>query len=347
MKKLQRYRLNLDEWLPDRLQKNLERTPVTVCIAAICRNIVPTEAGLMVVGAADRMLTGGEIEFEPKIPNKILHFSSAITGMFAGDFGLQTEVVRKVLPVVKERIAAEPANWWAVSDIAEMYAQAYKGSHLKRAENAVLAPLGLDINSFYAKQKGMDSELVKQIASKLAQFHSPEVEAIFCGLDLTGAHIYIVDNSANVSCHDVVGFAAIGAGYWHADSQFMFANHTPYKSFAETLLLTYSAKKRAEVAPGVGSDTDMFSIGPLLGNHIPNMAPHVLEKLNQMYLFSEKKKHQADEKAQIEIGKYIDGIIKKTAEQKKKQETTSPSTTAPVPPSEQSPPSDDPTKTQP
>ncbi|HWY31906.1 MAG TPA: hypothetical protein VNX46_14190, partial [Candidatus Acidoferrum sp.] len=226
---------------------------MTVCIAAICKNVAPTESGLMVIGATDRMLTGGDIEFEPKTPNKIHHFSSSITGMFAGDFGFQTEIVRGVLPVVLNRIKAEPQNWWKVKEVAELYAENLKQFHLKRAENAILAPLGLDMNIFLAKQKEMDSELINKAASKLAQFCSPGVQAIFCGHDMDGAHIYVVDNSFDVICHDVVGFASIGAGYWHADSQFMFAEHNPFNSFAETLFLTYSAKKRAEVAPGVGS----------------------------------------------------------------------------------------------
>jgi hypothetical protein len=301
----------------------------------------------MVIGAADRMLTSGDIEYEPELANKIFHFSTAISGMFAGDFGMQTEIVRKVISVVTPRMKAEPGNWWAVKEVADLYAKYFKEVHLKRAENAILAPLGLDINSFYAKQKQMDTDLALQIAVKLAQFRSPEVEAILCGLDLAGVHIYVVDNSANVICHDVAGFAAIGVGYWHADSQFIFAKHTPHKSLAETLLLTYSAKKRAEIAPGVGIDTDMFLIGPLLGQNVPFVGPHVLEELQATYEKTQNEKLQTDKKAQTEIGRFLEEITKKATELKKQQEATSPSTTVPAPPSEQSPPSDDPTKKQP
>ena len=254
--------------------------------------------------------------------------------MFAGEFGMQTEILHKVIPIVLERIAAEPEKWWSVSEVAHTYAKLLQQCHLKRSENAILAPLGLDMNSFLAKQRGMDSDLVKQIASRLAQFESPGVEAIFCGLDATGAHIYIVNNSANVICHDVVGFAAIGAGYWHADSQFMFANHTREKSFPETLLLTYSAKKRAEVAPGVGADTDMFIIGPGLGQHIPIVGNHVLEQLQKTYEKTQIKKGEVDKEAQVDVGRFLDELSKKSAE-KKQQETvlTSPAVSAP-PPSE-------------
>jgi hypothetical protein len=325
---------------------------VTVCIAAICKAIPTTltpnwEQQKMIIGAADRMLTVGEIiEYEPEATNKIYQFSSAIFAMLAGDFGMQTEILRGVISTVNDRIAAEPEKWLDVKWVAEMYAENFKKCHLCRAENAILAPQGLDLTSFLKDQKNLNPEFVKQIASKLAQFQSPGVEAILCGHDVTGAHIYVVDNSANVTCHDVVGFAAIGIGNWHANSQFMFANHTPFRGFAETLLLTYSAKKRAEVAPGVGADTDMFIVGPFLGQCVPSVAPHVLDKLYEAYKSNLKRKQKIDKNSQIKVGKYLDEIVKKE-EEKAKQQSTSPSTTAPAPPSEQSQPSVDPTKKQP
>jgi hypothetical protein len=316
-------KLDFEEWWPDSSQKRkYERTPVTVCIAAICKNTMSPEGGFIVIGATDRMLTGGDIEYEPKSTNKILHFSTAITGMFAGNLNFQTEVVRRVSFVVQARINSEPQKWWEVKEVAELYAKSYQESHLKRAENAILAPLGYDLNSFHADQQRMNPELLKQLSTKLTQFTSPEVQAIFCGLDLTGLgpHIYVVDNSANVVCHDITGFAAIGAGYWHADSQFMFASHTYEKSFAETLLLVYSAKKQAEVAPGVGKDTDMFLIGPTLGKHIV-IDEHVLKELQATHDTIQIKKQQVEAEAEPLVKKLIEKL---QAEAAKQQKTDSP-----------------------
>ncbi len=117
-----------------------------------------------------------------------------------------------------------------------------------------------------SRQQEMAPELVRQLATELINFVPPRVATIFAGIDAFGAHIYSAQNG-DVTCQDGVGFAAIGAGYWHADSQFMFAGHTRTRPMPETLLLSYSAKKRAEVAPGVGEGTDMFFIGPALGSY--------------------------------------------------------------------------------
>jgi hypothetical protein len=42
----------------------------------------------------------------------------------------------------------------------------------------------------------------------------------------------------------------------------MFSGHWPSKPFDGTLLLTYAAKKRAEVAPGVGDQQMLWCVSP-------------------------------------------------------------------------------------
>jgi len=118
----------------------------------------------------------------------------------------------------------------------------------------------------------------------MLDYRSPHVEAIIAGVDGSGGHIYFTNKDC-VRCHDSVGFAAIGVGGWHADSQFMFAGYAKWASVPKCLLLSYVAKKRAEVAPGVGQETDMFAIvgtsEPLLHNFV--MAyPYV--QVSQMHI---------------------------------------------------------------
>ena len=229
---------------------------MTVCVAAICE-------GNTIIGASDRMLTSGTIEFEPQ-RSKIRILSNSIFAMLAGDSALQDEVWQKLWLDVNERIKAEPQNWWNVRDVAELYSHYYGESKRIRAERCLLAPLGLDSKTFIARQKEMDEGLVNRLTKELQRFEMPDVQAILTGRDNIGTHIYVANNE-DVYCYDSVGFASIGIGAGHANSQMMFSGHTTLKSFPETLLLVYSAKRRAEVAPGVGKHTDMFIIWPKLG----------------------------------------------------------------------------------
>lgn len=153
----------------------------------------------------------------------------------------------------------------------------------------------------------MSVVLVRQLATELINFSMPKLETILTGVDPEGTHLYVVDGS-DVECLDRVGFAAIGIGKWHANSQFMFAGHDRSKPFPETLLLTYAAKKRAEVSPGVGEGTDMFTIGPSLGSYFV-ISPEILGNLERMYQATRSRERKASVKANTEVNTYVQNLI--------------------------------------
>jgi hypothetical protein len=237
---------------------------VTVCIAA--------RAGAVIFGATDRMLSSGDVQFEPTGGTKRIVLSSAIFAMIAGDAGLQDQIMAAMLGDVNARIASEPTNWWAVRDVADLYIKHYNIIRKKKAEDAILSPLYLDQDSFVSNQNVMNDRLVNDLSKELLNFAMPGVSAIFAGHDTTGPHIYLIQenyaNSLESNLMDSVGFAAIGIGARHASSQFMFARHAWSASMPDTLFLTYCAKRKSEVAPGVGNGTDMVMGGPKLGTLI-------------------------------------------------------------------------------
>src|SRR2546421_7416049 len=110
-----------------------------------------------------------------------------------------------------------------------------------------------------------------------------------------------------MTCYDKAGFAAIGAGEWHAKSAFMFNRHTRFRAVPQTLLLTYAAKKRAEVAPGVGAYTDMFIIGPELGSF--NWIQFgILQRLDGMYQSIRQEEQRIIDEANAEVYQYVEEI---------------------------------------
>jgi hypothetical protein len=89
---------------------------MTVCIASICN-------GNTIIGAADRMITSGDIEFEPALDSlpvpaglnpidrgsynlntKIFALTRYIVALTAGDSGLQSEILQSVYLAVTKRI---------------------------------------------------------------------------------------------------------------------------------------------------------------------------------------------------------------------------------------------------
>lgn len=264
---------------------------MTVCAAAISFSSI--------IGASDRMLTSGlgDIEFEPQIA-KLHHVAENICLMIAGDMTLQTEILYKV----NESTPTLPGITWKVQEVAEAYFKAYQEIHRRRAEWAILNPLGLDS----ATDLFLRGDIGMRIASDLLNFKVPQIEALITGYDESGPHIYQINNQG-ITCQDWVAFASIGAGATHANSQFMFAGHTRQRLLPETLMLVYSAKKRAEVAPGVGTTTDMFLIEPP-GKYF-DIGIHVIDQLEGCYQGLIIAADEAREAANGKITEYIQTIL--------------------------------------
>ena len=98
----------------------------------------------------------------------------------------------------------------------------------------------------------------------------------------------------------------------------MLARHAWSAPPAETLLLTYSAKKRSEVAPGVGAATDMIMFGPQLGT-FNYVGDHVIAALEEMYQRRVKAEQSLDLSQRAEVKKYVEELATQQAKEEKPQ----------------------------
>jgi hypothetical protein len=238
------------------------------------------------------MLSTPDVEFEPE-QAKVWQFSSSIFALVAGDTSIQAEVLKRTHIEVQDWITKDPKTWVKVRDVASLYCKRYRELLRERAEAKLLNPIGLTIPSFLASQTKQSPDVVANIVSQLTDFDFNSIqETIFIGKDQDGPtddkggkliypQLYATYGD-KLSYLSSVGFAAIGVGKSHAESQLMFSGHSPWKSFEETLLVTYLAKKRAEVAPGVGKKTDVVIIGPNLGEN-ENVSAELIESLDRIY----------------------------------------------------------------
>ncbi|MBD3320717.1 MAG: hypothetical protein GF350_06455 [Chitinivibrionales bacterium] len=289
---------------------------MTICVASISGNS-------FILGASDRMLTAGDVQFEPPQP-KIKQFTSSIALMIAGDIGIHSQVYQNVMLKVRDHIDKTPDIWLKVKDVVDMYSKEYFNLKLEKAEEKILFPLNLNKDTFLRRQNELSPSLVDNICRKLSNFelYGRDIGAIITGNDGDASvaipHIYTVENG-NVECKGDIGFAAIGAGCWHANSQFMFDGYTKNASIPQSLLSTYWAKKRAEVAPGVGSETDMFAIGPQLGT-FTHVFPNVIQDIDNIYKKYLKKIENVEKQSIKDMEQYIEDLGKKAAQ---KQEESS------------------------
>ena len=107
------------------------------------------------------------------------------------------------------------------------------------------------------------------------------VEFLIAGVDATGAHIFRVHYSGIVGgswlewCNRL-GFRAIGSGAMHSAILLSLDEQNRNVNIDHTIYNVYSAKRSAEVAPGVGPATD---IAVITSSEVKFIKPEILKKL--------------------------------------------------------------------
>ena len=128
---------------------------MTICITTIANGCI--------FGAADRMKTAGDIQYEPAI-TKIIKLTSSMTAMTSGDAAFQAEILKRTDEKVAAKINANPSVWAKVEDVAYLYAETRNEIRAKRAENSILLPLGLTQDSFLSRQNEMSDDFIASVS---------------------------------------------------------------------------------------------------------------------------------------------------------------------------------------
>jgi len=239
---------------------------MTICIAAM-----HNDGGI--VGVSDKMFSTEAMAFEPKgTTKKVFALAPGIFALNAGHVALQAEIMEEMQTVYNAGKKEANEKNYTVKGMVDLYVDCFNRIRRQRINNSVFASYGLDEQTFLARQKDLSDVFVREMMIKVDQFQFPAVESIIAGIDnSTGhvePHIYIVKRHYYenvVQCCDAVGYATIGSGSPHVEAYFMFSQFTRHYSLPKTIALSYFAKKRAELAPNVGKQTDMFLLGPTLG----------------------------------------------------------------------------------
>jgi len=220
---------------------------MTVCLAALC---VDDDKVPFAVVAADRMVTlGGFMEFEHAIP-KMAEPSPAAVVMIAGDTLVGT---RLAVEVARTTAGTQPRT----ADMAAALSQHYEAVRRESMEQELLRPRGLDLTTFYANHANLSPQITMMLDQQMAQ-HNLGVELLLAGVDDNGGHVFTIHNPGGPELqHDVIGYAATGSGAIHAVQSMVGFGHHAGASAKDTLFRVYASKRRAEVAPGVGHDTDL------------------------------------------------------------------------------------------
>ena len=241
---------------------------MTICIAALCNK------GQAVVVAADRMMSAHYLAIEFDHPSeKIDRIGDRCVAMSAGDVMAVTDVLSE-----GSRVSGQSTDP-PINLIAESLKERFVEVRAKRLNDRVFQPRGLSFSSYYGIANKLPSEIVMVLENEVQRF-AIEVSMIVTGVDNTGGHIYSIDDPGSSQCFDRLGYHAIGSGQRHALLTLVMLQHNPRVSLGQAAFNVYSAKRQAEIAPGVGDATDMMIID---GDGIKTIPESVLKELYQVF----------------------------------------------------------------
>jgi hypothetical protein len=274
---------------------NAAHIPMTVCIAASC------EDGKHIVVAAERMFTVGpplNVEFEPPL-SKIERMSNSCVAMGAGNGLFVSEIFKSAKQAYRDVAGV------SVAQIATCVKDAYAASRNEKIEEQIIRPtLGPDFLAFRSRGGTLAAYLqpqagiYQQIIVQSNQFNLG-VEIIIAGIDDTGSHVYYIGHPGTMISFDKIGYNAVGSGAPHVAIKFALDCLHPKTPLYDVLLAVYSAKRAAEVAPGVGQETEIQVIS---SDNIWPVPDALLNELRDVHNEGAKKSKPNADKIEAKYG---------------------------------------------
>jgi 20S proteasome alpha/beta subunit len=223
--------------------------------------------------ACDHLITWGATEFEHETP-KIFQLSSSMVALMAGD-------ALRASKILRPNITNANPDPRTAEEVANQIAASYACARDHQLEVEVFRPRGLTRAAFY--EKGLPQILGNaafQIDQVTAQYNLG-VSILVGGVDTRGAHLFDVSNpGGNAVSFQQIGFQATGMGQIHALQSLIQSKHSSICALAQTVFAVYIAKRRAEVAPGVGTQTDLAIVS---ASGTRKLTPDELNMLEQNY----------------------------------------------------------------
>lgn len=290
---------------------------MTVCIAALSAFV--DEKGVehqIITLAADRMITARRIrEYEFADQTKLVWHRNNVAVLMSGSLDS--------LLLAYQNAASRVASDCAVKELAKAIAEEAQAIRRRDVERLYLQRYNLTLDSFIARQREWTPDFFERLNAHIMDSDNDLGEVIVAGFDDNVAHIYTVEEAGWERAWDGTGFCAIGIGAEHAEAEFAHARYTPKTNWISAMRLTYLAKRRAEEAPGVGWNTDLWYVtsqGPMY--FWPSSK--VDKGLGDMYHARRMAEIEADSKDTIDLGLILkeefDALTPRAATEKERKE---------------------------
>lgn len=220
---------------------------MTVCIAALY------EDGKGAVLCSDQMATIGfplNYEYENEDVAKIVELSSQprTFALVSGNVIFADEIISGVKRILSNKKGS------SVTDIVDIFREQYQTVRRLHVIRNELEPRGLDLQAYREMQQKLLAPIVKTIDDALAKWNL-KTEFIIASKNGNLCHIYAIIHPGDILPLTSIGYIAIGSGSIHAMFSMIEGKYSKSMAQKDVERLVLKAKRRSEVAPGVGSKT--------------------------------------------------------------------------------------------
>lgn len=147
-----------------------------------------------------------------------------------------------------------------IRDIAEVLKELYQELRTSHIEDEVLRPLvGLQsFREYHEKQKSLHDAVILDLNETIRKYRVG-LALLLVGVDESG-HVIRIGDPGRCLSFDNLAYCCIGMGDRHADNVFAWYKYSQDMTLKDALYIAFEAKKRAEMAGGVGQTTDIVII---------------------------------------------------------------------------------------
>jgi hypothetical protein len=262
---------------------------MTQIIGAICDN------GKTALAISDRMITTGDLSlaFEHELP-KMDELTPNCIALTAGSALIHAPIFENVCTKLGDKSRPK------ISEVVDELVKEFQELRIKNMENEVFREVALTIKQFYENQQQFHDAVVMRLTEKMEKY-SIDLHILVVGVDSEGSHIYHIRDPGTSMPFDALGFCCIGIGQRHADVTFAYRRYTPSLPLKKALFIAYEAKKRAEMAGGVGKSTDITILD---GKKFVCVPQNIVAELEKTYNLMESERAIYGK----EINEAIEGI---------------------------------------
>lgn len=221
---------------------------MTVGIAAIA------DSTKSIIFATDQMMSVGIRTADLPLVVKAFSIHKRWFSLYAGTATLVTLVLAKVKVALASSVAPD------VLEVSSVFVRVFQEERRRLAEQAVLSPLGLDMQTFVSLWANNQSAELSDMRRKIQDFDF-DCEFLVGGYGPADtAHVFTVTPPGVENNYDPVGFWSIGIGADAALSSLLFRRIHPLMPFKQTIYHVAEAKFMSECVMGVGKNSLFFSL---------------------------------------------------------------------------------------